>query len=69
MSSWYSVVDFWVRQQKGRGVFISLPFQLTLELKQYIIFVFSCLQYPWDIIKKAHSVGLMNLHISPKYGM
>ena len=25
-------------------------------------------EYPWDVIKKAHEVGLMNLHISEEYG-
>jgi len=25
-------------------------------------------EYPWDIIKKAHEVGLMNLHIPEEYG-
>ena len=25
-------------------------------------------EYPWAIIKKAHSLGLMNLHIPEKYG-
>ena len=25
-------------------------------------------EYPWDIVKKAHSVGLMNGHIPPEYG-
>ena len=25
-------------------------------------------EYPWDVIKKAHSLGLMNLHIPEKYG-
>ena len=25
-------------------------------------------EYPWDIIKKAHSVGLMNFHIPQEYG-
>ncbi len=25
-------------------------------------------KYPWDIIKKAHAVGLMNMHIPQKYG-
>ncbi len=25
-------------------------------------------EYPWDIIKKAHEVGLMNMHIPQKYG-
>lgn len=26
------------------------------------------LQYPWTLIKKAHSLGLMNLHIPAEYG-
>lgn len=26
-------------------------------------------EYPWDIVKKAHSVGLMNGHIPQEYGM
>jgi len=25
-------------------------------------------EYPWDIIKKAHEVGLMNLHVPEEYG-
>ena len=25
-------------------------------------------EYPWDIVKKAHSLGLMNLHIPQGYG-
>ena len=25
-------------------------------------------EFPWDIIKKAHATGLMNLHIPPEYG-
>lgn len=25
-------------------------------------------EYPWDIIKKAHKLGLMTAHMSPKYG-
>ena len=25
-------------------------------------------EYPWDVIKKAHEVGLMNLHIPEEYG-
>merc|ERR1711997_82552 len=25
-------------------------------------------EYPWDILKKAHEVGLMNLHIDEEYG-
>ena len=25
-------------------------------------------EYPWDIIKKAHEIGLMNLHIPEAYG-
>merc|ERR1711874_817449 len=25
-------------------------------------------EYPWDVIKKAHEVGLMNLHIPQEYG-
>jgi len=25
-------------------------------------------EYPWDIIKKAHSLGLMNLHVPQEYG-
>lgn len=25
-------------------------------------------EYPWDIIKKAHSLGLMNAHVPQKYG-
>lgn len=25
-------------------------------------------EYPWDVIRKAHEVGLMNLHISEEYG-
>lgn len=25
-------------------------------------------EYPWDIIKKAWGLGLMNLHIEEKYG-
>ena len=25
-------------------------------------------EFPWGVIKKAHEVGLMNMHISPKYG-
>jgi len=25
-------------------------------------------EFPWPVIKKAHEVGLMNLHIDPKYG-
>ncbi len=25
-------------------------------------------EFPWPIIKKAHEVGLMNLHVPPKYG-
>ncbi len=25
-------------------------------------------EYPWDIIKKAHEIGLMNLHVPEKYG-
>merc|ERR1719220_1575888 len=25
-------------------------------------------EYPWAVIRKAHEVGLMNLHISPEYG-
>ncbi|XP_074603709.1 medium-chain specific acyl-CoA dehydrogenase, mitochondrial-like [Brevipalpus obovatus] len=25
-------------------------------------------EYPWDIIKKAHKLGLMTTHMSPKYG-
>lgn len=25
-------------------------------------------EYPWDIVKKAHAVGLMNGHIPPEYG-
>ena len=27
------------------------------------------LQYPWDLIKKAHGLGLMNLHVPAAYGM
>lgn len=26
------------------------------------------MEYPWEIIKKAHSTGLMNLHIPEAYG-
>ena len=25
-------------------------------------------EYPWEVIKKAHATGLMNLHIPQKYG-
>merc|ERR1711936_1488412 len=25
-------------------------------------------EYPWDILKKAHATGLMNLHIPQEYG-
>ena len=25
-------------------------------------------EYPWDIVKKAHSLGLMNTHVPPEYG-
>ena len=25
-------------------------------------------KYPWDVIKKAHEVGLMNTHVPPEYG-
>lgn len=25
-------------------------------------------EYPWDLVKKAHSLGLMNGHIPPEYG-
>ncbi len=25
-------------------------------------------EFPWDLIKKAHGVGLMNLHVPAKYG-
>ena len=25
-------------------------------------------EYPWDIVKKAHSLGLMNAHIPQEYG-
>lgn len=25
-------------------------------------------EYPWDIVEKAHSLGLMNLHIPQDYG-
>ena len=25
-------------------------------------------EFPWDIVKKAHSVGLMNLHVPKAYG-
>lgn len=25
-------------------------------------------EYPWDVIKKAHSLGLMNAHIPQAYG-
>ncbi len=25
-------------------------------------------EYPWEVIKKAHEVGLMNTHIAPEYG-
>lgn len=26
-------------------------------------------EFPWDIIKKAHEVGLMNCHIPQEYGV
>lgn len=26
------------------------------------------MEYPWDVIKKAHSVGLLNTHVPEKYG-
>ena len=26
-------------------------------------------QYPWEIMKKAHALGLMNGHIPQEYGM
>ena len=25
-------------------------------------------EFPWDIVKKAHSLGLMNLHVPQEYG-
>ena len=25
-------------------------------------------EYPWPVLKKAHELGLMNLHISQEYG-
>lgn len=25
-------------------------------------------EFPWEIVKKAHALGLMNYHIGPKYG-
>ena len=25
-------------------------------------------EFPWDIVKKAHAVGLMNLHVPREYG-
>lgn len=25
-------------------------------------------EYPWDVIKKAHAIGLLNGHIPPEYG-
>ena len=25
-------------------------------------------EYPWDLIKKAHALGLMNGHIEPEFG-
>lgn len=25
-------------------------------------------EFPWDLVKKAHGLGLMNLHIPEKYG-
>merc|ERR1719237_1962663 len=25
-------------------------------------------EFPWDIVKKAHSLGLMNTHVPPEYG-
>lgn len=25
-------------------------------------------EYPWEIVKKAHSLGLMNTHIPAEYG-
>ena len=31
-------------------------------------FTVMILQYPWDILKKAWGLGLMNTHISPDYG-
>ena len=26
-------------------------------------------EYPWELIKKAHSLGLMNGHIEPEFGI
>ena len=26
-------------------------------------------EYPWELIKKAHGLGLMNTHIDPEFGI
>lgn len=48
------------------GNIILLPKQINKGIRCFI----NChlFQYPWDIIKKAHSLGLINMHIPKEQG-
>jgi acyl-CoA dehydrogenase len=61
------MIDFELSDEQKAHVDLARQFG-EKEMRPKIEHYDRTMEYPWDVIKKAHEVGLLNTHIQPEYG-